>query len=83
MLTNKLLLWFFVDEQRTQQKGPAAFKAELTQLLEEFHSRIKTTYFTLKMKHRRELLRFRHRRSASMIVAKSSFRKGSSIPQQV
>ncbi|XP_073256620.1 uncharacterized protein [Porites lutea] len=71
------------DEPRTQQKGPAAVKAELTQVLEEFHSRIKATYFTLKMKHRRELLQFRHRRSASMIVAKSYFKKGSSIPQQV
>ena len=52
-------------------------------MLEEFHSRIKTTYFALKMKHRRELLRFRHKRSASMIVAKSYVRKGSLIPQHV
>lgn len=72
---------FKQDQSRDPRKELGAVKEEMTQLLDEFHKRIKQTYHTLKMKHRHELLQLKNRRSSSMVVLKSYCRKGSLTAQ--
>jgi len=50
------------------QLKPVVIKAEMRQLLEEFHIRMQRTYCALKIKHRRELLKLRDRRTIRVLV---------------
>ena len=63
-----LFLLFFPGQSNEPQLRPAAFKAELRQLLEVFHIRMQRTYWALKIKHRRELLKLRDRGTIRALV---------------
>lgn len=61
---------------------PVEVKAEMRQLVEEFHIRMQRTYCALKIKHRRELLKIREKRTLAAFVAQIHSRKYS-LEQQV
>lgn len=48
---------------------PVEVKAEMRQLVEAFHIRMQRTYCALKIKHRRELLKIREKRTLAAFVA--------------
>lgn len=58
----------FTGQFNEPQLKPVVIKAEMRQLLEEFHIRMQRTYCALKIKHRRELLKLRDRRTIRVLV---------------
>ncbi|XP_078380263.1 uncharacterized protein LOC144663223 [Oculina patagonica] len=64
------------------QLTPLEIKEEMRQLLEEFHIRMQRTYYALKIKHRRELLKIREKRTLAAFVAQIR-RRNYTLEQQV
>jgi len=63
-------VWLQSRKGRTNepQLNPAVIKAEMKQLLEEFHISMQRTYCALRIKHRRQLLTLRERRTIRVLV---------------
>lgn len=50
------------------QLKPEEIRAQMRQLLEEFHGRFQKTYLALKLKHRKELLKVRQKRTYTLLA---------------
>ena len=68
LLYDRCVLLFFTGQSNKPLLKPAVIKAEMMQILEEFHIRMQRTYCALKIKHRRELLKLRERRTIRVLI---------------